>query len=249
MGSKVFERPADLKLAARLTDGCVWAYNFTATGVAPEVFHVHECKDKACRWQDFEDETALKAKEFAREHAVVEDEGPEWADQESIDRSPTVDPKATVEKRDATNNDMSKEASALAAKNFQISQDQKARVQPKVYDNQFDQPMFWVDNRYILRPEAIESVWYMYRITGDKSWQEKGWRMWQATEALTRTSVAHTAVTGVLDGDPIRLSDSLESFWFAETLKYYYLLFSDFETISLDDYVLNTEAHPFKRPK
>jgi hypothetical protein len=33
-----------------------------------------------------------------------------------------------------------------------------------------------------------------------------------------------------------------------ETLKYYYLLFSTPDTVSLDDYVLNTEAHPFRRP-
>lgn len=41
----------------------------------------------------------------------------------------------------------------------------------------------------------------------------------------------------------------LQSFWMAETLKYFFLLFSDPSTISLDDYVFNTEAHPFKLPK
>lgn len=35
----------------------------------------------------------------------------------------------------------------------------------------------------------------------------------------------------------------------AETLKYFYLIFSDPDLISLDDYVLNTEAHPLKIPK
>ena len=35
----------------------------------------------------------------------------------------------------------------------------------------------------------------------------------------------------------------------AETLKYLYLIFSPPDTISLDDYVLNTEAHPFRIPK
>lgn len=41
----------------------------------------------------------------------------------------------------------------------------------------------------------------------------------------------------------------LQSFWMAETLKYFFLLFSKPSTISLDDYVFNTEAHPFKIPK
>lgn len=39
-----------------------------------------------------------------------------------------------------------------------------------------------------------------------------------------------------------------QSFWFAETLKYYYLIFSPPDLIDLDEYVLNTEAHPFTRP-
>lgn len=106
------------------------------------------------------------------------------------------------------------------------------------------------DRRYILRPEAIESVWYMYRITGDPSWQEKGWRMFQAVIRATRTEFGHSAIGDVMadpNTEPNQL-DNMESFWFAETLKYFYLLFTTPDVISLDDYVLNTEAHPFKRP-
>ena len=40
-----------------------------------------------------------------------------------------------------------------------------------------------------------------------------------------------------------------QSFWLAETLKYFYLLFCPPDVVSLDDYVLNTEAHPFLRSK
>ena len=40
----------------------------------------------------------------------------------------------------------------------------------------------------------------------------------------------------------------MESFWLAETLKYFYLLYSEPSLISLDEWVLNTEAHPFRRP-
>ena len=43
---------------------------------------------------------------------------------------------------------------------------------------------------------------------------------------------------------PIVFKDKMESFWLAETLKYLYLLFSDDAVISLDKWVLNTEAHP-----
>ncbi|APA13461.1 hypothetical protein SS1G_07919 [Sclerotinia sclerotiorum 1980 UF-70] len=101
--------------------------------------------------------------------------------------------------------------------------------------------------KYILRPEAIESVWYMYRITGDKSWQEKGWKMYEAVINATSTEFGNSAIYDVTAEEAYRI-DEMESFWLAETLKYFYLLFSTPETISLDEWVLNTEAHPFKRP-
>ncbi|KAF7548190.1 hypothetical protein G7046_g8763 [Stylonectria norvegica] len=100
---------------------------------------------------------------------------------------------------------------------------------------------------YILRPEAIESVWYMYRITGDPEWMDKGWRMFEATVQASRTEFANSAIDDVLSESP-RLKDEMESFWIAETLKYYYLLFSEPDLVSLDEWVLNTEAHPFRRP-
>jgi len=40
--------------------------------------------------------------------------------------------------------------------------------------------------------------------------------------------------------------DSQESFWLAETLKYFYLIFSPRSTLSLEEFVLNTEAHPLR---
>ena len=43
---------------------------------------------------------------------------------------------------------------------------------------------------------------------------------------------------------PPRPEDKMESFWLAETLKYFWLLFGKPETLALDKYVLNTEAHP-----
>src|SRR5712664_1533196 len=34
--------------------------------------------------------------------------------------------------------------------------------------------------KYILRPEAIESAFIMFRLTGDNYWRERGWEMFQA---------------------------------------------------------------------
>jgi mannosyl-oligosaccharide alpha-1,2-mannosidase len=93
------------------------------------------------------------------------------------------------------------------------------------------------DTSYQLRPEAIESVFIMYRITGDPLWQEKGWNMFQAIIKHTTTPIANARLNDVTNPNPQQV-DSMESFWLAETLKYFYLLFSEPEVISLDDFVL-----------
>lgn len=122
-----------------------------------------------------------------------------------------------------------------------------------------------LDGKFILRPELIESVFYMYRITGDLEWREKGWKLFESTVKHAMLGDAEDSeygsdgngVSAIADVTHLYTStgkrnldnkkNSLESFWFAETLKYYYLLFEDKDVWSLDEYVLNTEAHPFKR--
>lgn len=103
------------------------------------------------------------------------------------------------------------------------------------------------DRKYILRPEAIESVFIMYRITGDPAWMDKAWDMFSHIEKHTRTEVAAASLLDVTVEKPGQF-DSMESFWLAETLKYFYLIYSDWETVNLDKWVLNTEAHPLRRP-
>ncbi|KAI1771134.1 glycoside hydrolase family 47 protein [Hypoxylon cercidicola] len=104
------------------------------------------------------------------------------------------------------------------------------------------------DPRYLLRPEAIESVFLMYRMTGNSEYQEMAWRMFQAIRKATETDLAFSSIQSVREVDTVKL-DSMESFWLAETLRYFYLIFSSPDLIDLDEYVLNTEAHPLKRPR
>lgn len=106
------------------------------------------------------------------------------------------------------------------------------------------------DARYILRPEAIESVFILYRVTGDRRLQDKAWNMFRAIEKHTRTDIAYAAIHDVTLKHPEeeQHDDSMESFFTAETLKYFYLIFSEPDVVSLDEFVLNTEAHPLRRP-
>ena len=104
------------------------------------------------------------------------------------------------------------------------------------------------DRRYILRPEALESLFVLCRVTGLQTWADKAWDMFTAIEASTATELANSAVSDVTRvGKVPPVMDSMESFWMGETLKYAYLAFSDPGLISLDEWVFNTEAHPFKR--
>lgn len=104
------------------------------------------------------------------------------------------------------------------------------------------------DPRYILRPEAIESVLILWRITGEEEYREAAWDMFQAVANATDTEFANAAIDDV-NTVGSKQTDYMESFWLAETLKYFYLVFANTDLISLDDFVLNTEAHPFRLSK
>ena len=96
------------------------------------------------------------------------------------------------------------------------------------------------DRRYILRPEAIESVFIHYRLTGDEDLPDKAWQMFTAIENATRTNIANSAIDDVTVATKaeIKKANKMESFWMAETLKYFYLMFEEPDVVSLDDYVL-----------
>jgi mannosyl-oligosaccharide alpha-1,2-mannosidase len=70
--------------------------------------------------------------------------------------------------------------------------------------------------------------------------------MFESIVAPSITDIAHAALDNCMVTNPPK-ADRMESFWMAETLKYFYLIFSNPNLVSLDEYVLNTEAHPLRR--
>ena len=93
------------------------------------------------------------------------------------------------------------------------------------------------DPRYLLRPEAIESVFIHYRLTGNTDLMESAWRIFENIEKHTRTEHGHAVIDDVTVASPGK-ENKMESFWLAETLKYFYLIFSEPDVVSLDKYVL-----------
>lgn len=94
-----------------------------------------------------------------------------------------------------------------------------------------------------LRPEAVESLFYLWRVTKKEKYRDMAWQIFQAFERSSRTCSGYSILHDVQDPYSPTL-DKQESFFLAETLKYLYLIFSEDELFSLDDWVFNTEAHP-----
>ena len=84
----------------------------------------------------------------------------------------------------------------------------------------------------------------MYRVTKDPKYREWAWQIFQAFEKWTRVSTGgYSSLESVLSVPP-RMKDKMETFFLGETLKYFFLIFSDDAALPLEKWVINTEAHP-----
>lgn len=99
------------------------------------------------------------------------------------------------------------------------------------------------DPGYALRPENIECCFYLWRTTGDPRYQRMGKRMAGDILKRCRAGAGYATLKDVTAGT---VSDSMESFFLAETLKYAWLLFAPESKFDLSRSVFNTEAHPMK---
>jgi len=97
---------------------------------------------------------------------------------------------------------------------------------------------------YALRPENIEGAYYLYQYTNDERYLEMGKAMFDNLVKFCRTDEAYAALKDVRTKEK---RDYMESFFFAETLKYAYLLFDDSGKLNFHKVIFNTEAHPYKR--
>lgn len=97
---------------------------------------------------------------------------------------------------------------------------------------------------YPLRPEIMESAYYLYFFTGEPRWLEMGRTFFEGLVQHCRTEAGYAALRNV---ETKEKADNMESFFLAETLKYLYLLFAPRETLDLQKAVFNTEAHPLRR--
>src|ERR1043165_8940806 len=97
---------------------------------------------------------------------------------------------------------------------------------------------------YPLRPEIVESTYYLYQFTKDPRYLAMGQQLWRDFVEHCRTDDAYAALKSVITKEK---ADSMQSFLFAETFKYFYLLFAPPDTLDLRNVIFNTEAHPIKK--
>ena len=99
---------------------------------------------------------------------------------------------------------------------------------------------------YPLRPEMVESAWFLHRATGDPHYLHFGERLMHRINSTARTKCGFAAVKDVRTK---QLEDKMDSFLLSETLKYLLVLFDPDPNVYFDinspNYVLTTEAHPF----
>ena len=97
---------------------------------------------------------------------------------------------------------------------------------------------------YHLRPEIVESTYYLYHHTGDPDYRRMGEKMLDDFVKYCRAKSGYAALADVVTKQQL---DEMQSFVLAETFKYFYLLFASPETLQFDKVIFNTEAHPLKR--
>ena len=114
-------------------------------------------------------------------------------------------------------------------------------VEPEVFDYSTNQVK---SAGYPLRPEIVESTYYLYHYTKDEKYLRMGEQLWKDFVKHCRTDEGYAALKSVVTKEK---SDSMQSFLFAETFKYFYLLFAPPNTLDFNQVIFNTEAHPIRR--
>ena len=96
---------------------------------------------------------------------------------------------------------------------------------------------------YALRPENIESAYYLYHFTNNQKYLKMGKDYFESLVKYCRNDVGYSTLISVITKEQ---ADLMHSFFLAETLKYCYLIFAPQNKIDLRKTIFNTEAHPLK---
>lgn len=114
-------------------------------------------------------------------------------------------------------------------------------IEPEIIDYKTMQIVY---DGYHLRPEIVESTYYLHHFTQDPQYRKIGEKIFDDFVKYCRVDAGYAALQDVVTKEK---RDEMESFVLAETFKYFYLLFASPGTLDFDKVVFNTEAHPLRR--
>ena len=114
-------------------------------------------------------------------------------------------------------------------------------IEPEILDYRMMQIAY---NGYHLRPEIIESTYYLHHFTHDSQYRHMGETIFNDFVQYCRVDSGYAALKDVVTKEK---RDEMESFVLAETFKYFYLLFATPVGFNFDQVVFNTEAHPLRK--
>lgn len=114
-------------------------------------------------------------------------------------------------------------------------------IEPEVYNYRTGEV---VHPGYPLRPEIVESTYYLYSLTKDPKYLSMGKQIWDDFVKHCRTEAGYAHLKNIVTKEK---NDAMQSFVLAETFKYFYLLFAPEKTLDFKKVVFNTEAHPIRK--
>ncbi|CAH1286547.1 unnamed protein product [Diabrotica balteata] len=115
---------------------------------------------------------------------------------------------------------------------------QRHKFIPEAFTTDFQ--VHW--GNHPLRPEFLESTYFLYSATGDPYYLEVGKNVLRSLQKYARVPCGYAAVNDVRTG---KKEDRMDSFVLAETFKYLFLLFANKDDLilNLDEFLFTTEGH------
>ncbi|HQT91542.1 MAG TPA: glycoside hydrolase family 47 protein, partial [Candidatus Kryptobacter bacterium] len=100
------------------------------------------------------------------------------------------------------------------------------------------------DPGYYLRPEIMESAYYLYNYTGDPRYLVMQKTFFDDLVKYCKTDCGFVQLKNVATHEK---GQGMPSYFLAETMKYLYLTFAPPSTLDFNKVIFNTEAHPLQR--
>ncbi len=117
----------------------------------------------------------------------------------------------------------------------------KEGIEPELYDYAAGSIK---DARYALDPEITESVYILYRTTGNPVYLHMAKAFLDSLITYCRTDEGYAGLSSVATKQK---EDRLDPHFFGGTMKYLYLIFSSPDVLDFEKVIMNSQGHPIRK--